>query len=368
LIIIHADTDDLDNPLCGGQPVRTYEVNSRLACQHDITVYTSVYPNCQRSIVRSGIAYQRLGFYLPPLGLSPHLSFLASLGPQIKRMPHDLIIEEYTPPVGFCLLPLWTKKPVISIVQWHFFDFWERRYHLPFFSWMKKIASCHRYRYFIVQTEAMGKAFQRMIPDAVIRKIPCGVDDGAFLESTATGDFVLYLGRLDRAQKGLDFLLNCWVKMCGPAGIPLVVAGVGTDRIWLETSIAAAGLDRLITLAGHVEGARKNELLQSCRFLVMPSREETFGIVALEAMAAAKPVVAFDIDHLNELVRPDWGALIPAYDEDALGKAICRFWSDPNLCRAAGERGKTAARKYRWDNIAQQQEEFYREVLKRETK
>jgi glycosyltransferase involved in cell wall biosynthesis len=368
LKIIHADTDDLDNPLHGGQPVRTYEVNSRLARQHDITVYTAAYPDCQRSVVQSGITYQRLGFYLPPLGLSPHLSFLASLGPQIKRTPHDLIIEEFTPPVGFCLLPLWTTKPVISIVQWYSFDFWERRYHLPFSRWMRKIASCHRYRYFIVQTEAMGKIFRSLIPDAVIREIPCGVDDSAFLESTSAADFVLYLGRLDRAEKGLDFLLNCWVKMCGPAGIPLVVAGEGPDRNWLETGIAAAGLGSAITLAGRVEGKRKNELLQACRFLVMPSRIETFGITALEAMAAAKPVVAFDIDHLNELVRPDWGALIPAYDENALGKAICRLWSDPDLCRSAGTRGKTAARKYRWHDIAQQQEEFYREVIKRETK
>src|SRR5271166_3306917 len=109
--IVHADTDDLANPLRGGQPIRTYENNSRLSDYHDITVFTATYEGCERHLRRGNIDYRRLGLTIPGLGLSPHLSYLASLGIAVRNTPHDLVVEEFMPPIGFGLLPWWTRKP-----------------------------------------------------------------------------------------------------------------------------------------------------------------------------------------------------------------------------------------------------------------
>ena len=355
--ILHADTDDLENPLRGGQPVRTFAINSRLALKHQITTFTSVFRGCKRRQERGGVKYRRLGFRVPGFGLSPHLTFLASLGPVVARTPHDLVIEEFTPPVGFCLLPWWTCKPVVSTVQWYFFEAWEKRYRMPFFRWMKRIARTGRYRHFIVQTDAMARELRQYLPDATFYKIPSGLDVQAFESEPAIGDYALFLGRLDIQHKGLDLLLDSWRQCC--AHVPLVIAGEGPGRPTLEARIAEMGLSRVVRLVGHVEGKVKSELIAGSRLLVMPSRYETFGIVAAEAMAAAKPVVSYDIDHLNEVVSPPWGLLISPFEIDRYGKAVAELWEEPDRCYRMGALARAKAGDFLWDNIAKQQEELY---------
>jgi len=365
LKILHFDTDDIENPLGGGQPVRTFEIERRLAERHDITVFTSVYPGCKRREVRGRLLYRRIGFRVAPFGLSPHLTFLSAIGPVIRSTPHDLVVEEFTPPVGFCMVPWWTRRPVVLIVQWFFFEQWERRYHLPFSKWMHRIA--HRaghYRHVIVQTKAMQRIFQTLLPQADCRVIPCGVNDDAFSDNNpGEGDFVVYLGRLDMVQKGLDILLAAWKNVCGPKNIPLVIAGEGPNRRVLEQRVARAGLGKCVRFVGRVGNSRKRDLLGKARLMVLPSRDETFGMVALESMAAGKPVVAFDIDHLNELVRPPWGVLAPPFDADRLGRAIADLWESPRACREAGEAARQEADRYRWDRLAREQEQFYAEIV-----
>jgi len=363
--ILHADTDDLDNPLHGGQPVRTYEINSRLAARHDITVFTAVYKGCRRRLEREGVKYRRLGFRLPPFGLSPHLSFLAALGPAVRRAPHDLAVEEFTPPVGFCLLPRWTQKPVVSIVQWFFFQEWHARYHLPFERWMRSLAARNQqlYRRFIVQTGAMQREFQAMFPQAQVRKIPCGVSDELFRLEPARGDYALYLGRL-APGKGLDLLLDAWRDGCAARGIPLVIAGAGPELGRLARRTADEGLSQSVRFVGWVSGQDKLNLLQQCRFKVLPSRSETLGLTALEALAAGKPVLAFNIPNLDEIVRPPWGALAPAFEAGQLGKLACELWAQPEHCAEMGRQAREFANSFRWDALAKEQEAFYLEAVR----
>ena len=384
LRILHTDTDDLENPLRGGQPVRTFAINSRLAGRHEITVLTSVYRGCQPTVRRAGVAYRRLGFRLPGFGLSPHLSFLARLGPAVRALEHDLVVEEFTPPVGFCGLPWWTNKPVVLVVQWYFFEQWERRYHLPFTRWMRALARRERYRHVIVQSAAMGRELAPLFPRAKIDVIPCGLDDDAFVEpaeverapgcgqasanpNETAGAYVLFLGRLDLEHKGLDLLLHAWRETCAAAQVPLILAGEGPARAWLEAFIQREHLGHLVTLVGRVEDRAKTQLLAGARLVVMPSRYETFGLTALEAMAAGRPLICFDIPHLNELARAPWAQLLPrttdAADTSALGRAVLGLWREPERARAMGALGYAQAQAYRWDAIARQQEAFYRQAL-----
>ncbi len=366
MLIIHTDTDDTENPLRGGQPVRTYEINSRLSSRHQIKILTATYPHCSRKVLRGKLEYQRLGFGIPFFGLSYHLSFLATLGFMVNRLPHDLVVEEFTPPFGFCMLPLWTKKPVVSIVQWFFFQDWERRYKLPFERMMRTIPSRVRYRDFIVQTDKMGDYFKDLVPAAHVWKVPCGIDDEAFSDTVCTGDYALFVGRLDVHHKGLDYLLDAWQYLANAQKIiPLRIAGAGPGDEYLRSQIIKRGLLNTVQLMGRIEGPEKHQLLQHCRFLVMPSRQETFGITALEAMAAAKPVLAFDIDHLNELLSPKWAVLATLGNVSELAEGAGDLWGDPGRCRVLGDIGREEAKKYRWCEIAKMQEVIYQEVVGR---
>ena len=364
--IIHTDTDDLDNPLRGGQPVRTFEVNSRLAGKHDITVFTSTYQDSVKKIMRNHVQYERLGITIPGWGLSSHLSFLARLPAAIKRTPHDLIVEELTPPFGFCQLEKHTDKPLISMVQWFFFDAWQQRYKLPFERIMRGRVRTKKPREIIVQTNKMGDYFKDLLPDANVYKVPCGINDSAFSADESIGSYALFLGRLDQQHKGLDDLLNAWFLLKSQGiSIPLWIVGAGQDEAALKNRVMQTGLTHCVEFKGRLEGEAKNQALKNCRFLVMPSRQETFGLTALEAMAAKKPVVAYNIDHLNELLQPAWSSCVRLGDVSALAKTVAQLWQNPQQCLALGRAGFEAAKQYRWDEVARKQIEIYSHVAQK---
>jgi glycosyltransferase involved in cell wall biosynthesis len=331
---------------------------------HDIQVFTAVY-NGSFNLTKNAVKYKRLGFYFKPFGLSPHISFLSQIGPKIAFTPHDLVIEEFMPPVGFCMTPLWTTKPVISIIQWYFFEYWEKKYRLPFKKIMKIIARTGLYKYFIVQSDAMGREVKKYIPAAVINKIPCGINQKDFIKSPAYGNFVLFLGRIDIHQKGLDMLVRIWKIISYSVKIPLVIAGDGPGKKQLENDFTKAGISNLVTFTGRVAGAEKERLLATCRFMVMPSREETFGMTALEAMAAGKPAVIFNIDNLNEVVRPEWGELADKFDTESFAELVVNLWNNLEYCKAKGSNAIDAAKNFLWDNLADRQHHFYCHIVQK---
>src|SRR5262249_29878117 len=88
------------------------------------------------------------------------------------------------------------------------------------------------------------------------------------------------------------------------------------------------------------------------------------GIVLLEAMASAKPIVASRIDGYEALVGPSGsGALVPPADVEALAGALITLLQDAVLRQTLGLRGLAAARAYDWSSIAAQLEQAYAEVL-----
>ena len=201
------------------------------------------------------------------------------------------------------------------------------------------------------------------MPHATIRTIPPGIGDEAFIEPVELGDYVLYLGRLDTHHKGLDLLLEAWSAKCQSAQIPLVIAGDGLDREKLQSEVRRRKLDNIIRLVGRVEGAAKKNLFQKARIVVVPSRYETFGLAALEGMAASKPVVCFDIEHLNEVAAAPWAISIPVFDTAAFGQAVADLWGQPKKCHQLGADAQKRARGYHWDEIARKQEEFYLQII-----
>ncbi len=361
--IIHTDTDDLDNPLRGGQPVRTFEINQRLSHQNEIQVFTSTYRNSKKNTVRNGVKYTRLGVTIPRWGLSSHLSFLARLPAAIKRTPHDLVVEEFTPPFGFCGLEKHTTMPVVSIVQWFFFDDWQARYKLPFEKIMRKRALSYPQRHIIVQTHQMGEYFKELLPNAQLYKVPCGISAESFCSQVPVGDYALFLGRLDIHHKGLDDLLNAWQLLREQqVNIPLWIVGAGPDEEWLKARVIKLGLSHLVHFKGRMEGFSKQKALQNCRFLVMPSRQETFGITALEAMANTKPVIAYNINHLNELLQTPYASMIALGHVSKLAEAIADYWLYPQKCVAQGLLAYEASQAYNWDVLAKQQYHVYQQV------
>ncbi len=122
------------------------------------------------------------------------------------------------------------------------------------------------------------------------------------------GQDVLFVGRLEYGHKGLDLLLEAWAHACERVEGNLLIAGTGPDEERLRTSIQEAGVSERVQMLGWLSGGeRKFRALTDARLLVVPSRHETFGLVAIDALAAGTPVIAFDIPCLKEIIPTGTG-------------------------------------------------------------
>ena len=136
---------------------------------------------------------------------------------------------------------------------------------------------------------------------------------------------VLHVGRL-APEKNLRVLMRAWPLAAARFGsrAQLVVAGEGPERSRLRTALPDAHLLGFLdrdALAGLYAGAD---------LCVLPSRTETCGLVALEAMASGLPVIAADAGGFKDSVEPDRnGTLVPADDAAALADAIVELVTDP---------------------------------------
>ena len=145
--------------------------------------------------------------------------------------------------------------------------------------------------------------------------------------AASTGSYALFSGRLE-PEKGLEVA----IEACRLAGVPLTVAGAGSQR----TRFAhAAG----VSFAGHVGDRELAGLRRGASVALMPSlTAETFGLAAAEAMAAGVPVAGSEIGALAELVPRGW--LSPPGDAAALAATIAALRAD----RGAGEAALARAR------------------------
>jgi glycogen(starch) synthase len=149
---------------------------------------------------------------------------------------------------------------------------------------------------------------------------------------------LLFLGRLLNSHKGFDLGLEAFARVAARRpGIQLVVAGDGDDRGALERQAAELGLAGRVEFTGMVAPADVPELLNSVTAVAMPSRFDPYPLVALETAQMGRPLVAFDVGGLPEIVRDgETGRLAPAGDLDALARAMEEVLSDEGRARALG--------------------------------
>jgi glycosyltransferase involved in cell wall biosynthesis len=106
-----------------------------------------------------------------------------------------------------------------------------------------------------------------------------------------------------------------------------------------------------VVFTGLVQGADKRWLLQNCRFMAAPSLEESFGNVALEAMACGRPVIASRASGFAEIVRDgENGRLVEVGSVDLLAGALGEFVSRD--LGGLGEAARRTAEAFSWRSIA----------------
>lgn len=152
-------------------------------------------------------------------------------------------------------------------------------------------------------------------------------------------DYVLFVGRLAKS-KGVGYLIDAFDGLRDQT--KLVVVGDGEMLGILEEQAATRGLRENVHFTGWVDGDELTWLYQNCRLVVVPSIwAEVFGNVGLEAMAAAKPVVAFDVGGISEWLQDgETGFLVPVKDIGGLRGCIDKLLSDNQLALQMGAAGR----------------------------
>lgn len=181
-----------------------------------------------------------------------------------------------------------------------------------------------------------------------------GINDDLLKYEINMGEYILYVGRLDIYNKGLDILIDA------VENYPLVIAGKGKDEEEVLNRIKSR---KNIKFVGYVNEENKIEYILNSKFLIMPSRFEGQGIVALEAAALGKPVIVSDIQGLKYVVENGFGLSFHKDNVKDLSDKIKYLWNNPDLINEMGRRGKTFARNFVWDNIANKYEEYLLSIL-----
>ncbi|MGW5433059.1 glycosyltransferase [Streptomyces sp. NPDC004059] len=209
----------------------------------------------------------------------------------------------------------------------------------------------------VAELKAMGLNEDR------ISVVPCGVDPDQFAPAARTRPAgarrrLLSVGRLV-PRKGFDRAIRAL------ADIPdaeLIVAGgpeadlLGTDPEARRLCAVAGeyGVADRVTLLGGVGRARMPRLMAGADLVLSLPRYEPFGIVPLEAMACATPVVATAVGgHLDTVVDGTTGVLVPADDDYDLGAVVRGLLADPDRLARYGAAGRQRVLShYTWDRVA----------------
>ncbi|MGA6204530.1 glycosyltransferase family 4 protein [Nocardia testacea] len=206
------------------------------------------------------------------------------------------------------------------------------------------------------------------IPVHVIRN---GIDVGAWTFRTRSPRSgpprLLYVGRLEY-EKGVQDAIAALprIRRAHP-GTVLTVAGVGTQFEWLRQLARTHRVARAVHFAGQLDHAELLGWLHGADAIVLPSRYEPFGIVALEAAAAGTPLVTSTAGGLGEAVIDGvTGASFEPADVHGLVDAVISVLDDP---AAAQERAFAARERltadFAWDVVAAETAGIYSDAKRR---
>ncbi len=177
-------------------------------------------------------------------------------------------------------------------------------------------------------------------------------------------NYILFVGRTTK-QKGMIHLIGAANYLDQNLKIVICTSGADTEEYAREISQAARSKKNVLIIDKMLKEEDYIELYSGCRVFVCPSVYEPFGIINLEAMACARPVVGSAIGGIKEVVIPGkTGILVDPANPVKLAEAINYLISNPEIAGVYGKNGrKRVEEHFSWVAIAQKTKQLYVNLL-----
>jgi D-inositol-3-phosphate glycosyltransferase len=210
-----------------------------------------------------------------------------------------------------------------------------------------------------------------------IELVPPGVDHAFFSPGDRGGarqalglddrPTVLFVGRI-QPLKGVTVAIEALSRLRNPEARLVVVGGPsGTDGAgeWTRARhlVASLGVSERVTFVEPQPHHALSSWYRAADVVVVPSRSESFGLVALEAAACGVPVVANAVGGLRTLVRHDGtGFLVEGRDPGAFAQRIDELFAHPHRAEAMGRAATAEAQRYSWSTTAGRLRRLYADL------
>lgn len=182
---------------------------------------------------------------------------------------------------------------------------------------------------------------------------------------------ILTVGRVVE-RKGIAYLLRALPAVAAAIDAKVVIVGKGDPKVEADLRALAAGLDLgdKVVFAGKVPEADLIQWYRTCDVFCLPAivdsqgETEGLGVVLLEALNYARPVVASNVGGIPDIVKDGFtGLLCPEKDPQALARTLLRLLADPELGARLGRQGHAFVRaEFSWSHIVDLWESFYAEA------
>ena len=205
-----------------------------------------------------------------------------------------------------------------------------------------------------------------------VHLIPFGIDIDQFSPNRNRAEIRHKLGIPDenfvlcfRADpspfKGFDCIHDMLKKLSIDRPISLIAVGNPGMLAGLKDKY------QILDLAWVTDNDLMADLYCACDLFLMPSTAEAFGLMAIEAMASARPVLVCEGTSLPSVTfAPECGIVIPQNDSAEMGKVVARLAGNPRECETRGRLGRELAEKhYRFDTYVDKHLKLYEEILSR---
>lgn len=214
----------------------------------------------------------------------------------------------------------------------------------------------------VVPSEWLKQEIRKRHPsiNAKIKVIPNGVIRFSNI-SAAPSHKLLFVGRLIKS-KGIESLIMALPMLkANNKHVHLTVVGKGSPhyRSYLRQLTRRLNVESNVRFIGALPHHKVQRLYSSYGAVIVPSKQESFCLVALEALAHGIPLVSTRAGGLREFVNGTNAQIIPIISSKTIGRVIVAMWNNPNVTKKRTIAGKVVAKHYNWSKIARSYKSIY---------